>query len=103
MPRMTRTKRTVVTFLVTSLKIGGAEKHALQLFNSLDQARFTASLAYLKRMERLPSLPVTPGRASQVWCADFGRGWDFYGLRRLSKWLGSYKPQVLVCVNSYSL
>ena len=63
MPRMTRTKRTSVTFLITSLASGGAEKHTLQLFNSLDQARFSASLAYLKRMERLPSLPVTPGRS----------------------------------------
>ena len=46
---------------------------------------------------------MTPDRASHVWCADFGRGWDVYGLRRLSKWLGSRKPQVLVCVNSYPL
>ena len=103
MPRMTRTKRTSVTFLITSLGLGGAEKHTFQLFNSLDQARFSASLAYLKRSgERLLSL-VTPSRASQVWCADFGRGWDVYGLRRLSKWLGSCNPQVLVCVNSYPL
>ena len=41
---MTRTKRTGVTFLITSLASGGAEKHALQLFNSLDQARFSACL-----------------------------------------------------------
>ena len=77
MPRMTRTKRTSVTFLIASLGLGGAEKQTLQLFNSLDQARFSASLAYLKREweEHLLSL-VTPGRASQVWCADFGRGWD---------------------------
>ena len=49
MPRMTRTSRTSVTFLTTSLESGGAEKHTLQLFNSLDQAQFSASLAYLKR------------------------------------------------------
>src|SRR5262245_25663064 len=104
MPRMTPTRRTSITFLVTSLAPGGTEKQTLQLFNSLDQARFIASLAYLKREGEEPLLSlVTPGRASQVWCADFGRGWDFYGLRRLSKWLGSCKPQVLVCVNSYPL
>ena len=51
MPKMTGISRTGVTFLTTSLGSGGAEKHTLQLFNSLDQARFSASLAYLKRYQ----------------------------------------------------
>jgi glycosyltransferase involved in cell wall biosynthesis len=97
-----RIKSTGVVFLVDSLGCGGAEKHAVQLFNSLDEARFRVALAYLKPHEDL--LPqVTPDRASQVWCADFGRGWDFYGLNRLSKWLRSCDPEVLVCVNPYPL
>jgi len=99
---MTRTKRTAVTFLIDSLEVGGAEKHTLQLFNALDPARFNTSLAYLKRKEEMLPL-VPPDRASQVWCAEFGRGWDFHGLRRLSKWLGSRDPQLLVCINTYPL
>lgn len=73
----------------------------LRLFNALDNARFYVTLTYLKRQEHL--LPqVTPDRA-QVWCADFGRGWDFYCLLRLSKWFSTFEPVVIVCVNSYPL
>jgi len=76
-----RTESIGVAFLVNSLGIGGAEKHTLQHFNSLDDARFWVAIAYLKRYEHLLA-HVTPDRASQVWCADFGREWDFYGLNR---------------------
>jgi glycosyltransferase involved in cell wall biosynthesis len=99
---MKHTKSIDVAFLVNSLGFGGAEKHTIQLFNSLDDARFRVALAYLKRDELLLS-QLTPDRALQVWCADFGRGWDFYGLNRLSKWLRSFGPEVLVCINEYPL
>jgi glycosyltransferase involved in cell wall biosynthesis len=93
---------TNVAFLVNSLGFGGAEKHTLQLFNSLPETRFRVALGYLSRQEHL--LPqVATERQSQVWCADFNRGWDFQGLARLCKWLRIANPDVLVCANAYTL
>lgn len=92
---MTRIKSIGVAFLVSDLSCGGAEKHTIHLFNSLDRSRFRVALVYLKRNEQL--LPqVTPDHASEMWCADFGHGLDFYGLYRLSKWLRSFDPEVLL-------
>lgn len=95
-------KRVGVAFLMNSLRFGGAEKHTLQLFNSLDDSQFRLGLVYLKREEHLLA-QVEPNRLNQVWCADFGRGWDTRGLFRLKCWLKSFEPDVLVCVNTYPL
>ena len=90
-----------VTFLVNSLRVGGAEKHTIQLFNALDPARFRKSLIYLKPEEQL--LDQVQADAGQVWCAGFGRGWDVRGLWRLRARLRDLAPRLLVCVNTYPL
>lgn len=90
-----------VAFIVNSLRFGGAEKHTLQLFNGLAAQGFRASLAYLKREEHLLHEPDP--ESGPIWCADYGKGWDFAGLRRLADWIKSSKPDVLVCVNTYPL
>lgn len=91
-----------VVFVVSSLCFGGAEKHTLQLFNSLDPVLFRLGLVYLKRQEHL-SAQIRPERLPQVWCADFGRGLDTAGMLRLRKWLGFFSPDAVVCVNTYPL
>lgn len=90
-----------VAFVVNSLRFGGAEKHALQLFNGLPAERFRVALAYLKRDEHLLA-EADPARGP-IWCADFGKGWDYGGLRRLADWVRRHRPDVLVCVNTYPL
>jgi glycosyltransferase involved in cell wall biosynthesis len=90
-----------VAFIVNSLRFGGAEKHTLQLFNGLASQGCQTALAYLKREEHL--LPEADQTAGPVWCAEFGKGWDFAGLKRLADWLTNRKPDVLVCVNTYPL
>lgn len=90
-----------VAFIVNSLRFGGAEKHTLQLFNGLAAQGFKASLAYLKREEHL--LHEAAQVAGPVWCANFGKGWDFSGLRRLADWIKNNKPDILVGVNTYPL
>jgi glycosyltransferase involved in cell wall biosynthesis len=90
-----------IAFIVNSLRFGGAEKHTLQLFNGLASQGFKATLAYLKREEHL--LHEADPASGPVWCADYGRGWDFAGLRRLADWIRNSKPDVLVCVNTYPL
>jgi glycosyltransferase involved in cell wall biosynthesis len=90
-----------IAFIVNSLRFGGAEKHTLQLFNGLASQGFKATLAYLKREEHL--LHEADLASGPVWCADYGKGWDFAGLRRLADWIKNSKPDVLVCVNTYPL
>jgi hypothetical protein len=90
---MTRIEQTATAFLVASL--GAAQKHTLQLFNSIEKGRFRVATAYLKGEEHV--LPqITPDCASQEWCAHFRRGWDVRRLNRLSKWLRSFDREVLV-------
>jgi hypothetical protein len=96
---MTRVEQTAVVFLVI---LGAAQKHTLRLFTSIEKGRFRVALAYLKREEHVLA-QIAPDCASQGWCADFRRGWDVRGLNRLSKWLRSFDPEVLVCGNSYPL
>lgn len=90
-----------IAFIVNSLRFGGAEKHTLQLFNGLAVRGFRTSLVYLKREEHL--LHEADAASGDIWCADFGKGWDFTGLRRLADWTKCGKPNFLVCVNSYPL
>ena len=90
-----------ISLILNSLNFGGAEKHTLQLFNKFDNLGFKTSLAYLKREEHL--LPEIKTKNGKVWSADFGKGWDFSGLIRLASWVKNSKPDILICINSYSL
>ena len=94
-------RRIAVAFLVGSLRFGGAEKQSLQLCGHLDRSRFRAALAYLKREEHL--LEQADALPENLWCGDFGRGWDARGLARLGRWLRAFRPDVLACVNTYPL
>lgn len=91
-----------VTFLVSTLRYGGAERHTIELFNRLDLAVFNTSLIYLKRKEDL-LFEIQKSRQDAVWCADFGSGWDTAGLLRLRTRLQHLSPDILVCVNTYPL
>lgn len=93
--------RTSVTFVINSLRFGGAEKHTLELFNGLDSRRFHKGLIYLKREEHL--LDQVDSTQGELRCAGFDKGWDFVGLRRLAAWIKEMRPDVLVCVNTYPL
>ena len=98
---MIRDNRIKVAFLVNSLRFGGAEKHTVGLVNCLDLSRFRVGLVYLKREEHLLS-EVNLNRGP-VFCPEFGKGWDFAGLHRLSSWLREFSPDLLVCANTYPL
>jgi hypothetical protein len=96
--KMTRIEQTATVFLVTAL--GAAQKRTLQLLNSIEKGPIPGRTGLFEACGAL--LPqITPDCASQEWCADFRRGWDFRGLNQPSKWLRSFDPEVLVCVNSY--
>jgi hypothetical protein len=95
---MTRIEQTATVFLVTALE--AAQKRTLQLLNSIEKGPIPSRTGLFEASGAL--LPqITPDCASQEWCADFRREWDFRGLNRPSKWLRSFDPKVLVCVNSY--
>jgi hypothetical protein len=96
----TANEQTATVFLVSALV--AAQKRTLQLLNSIEKGPMLSRTGLFEACGVL--LPqITPDCASQEWCADFRRGWDFRGLNRPSKWLRSFDPGVLVCVNSYPL
>jgi len=90
-----------VGFIVNSLRFGGAEKHTLQLFNGFFRRGFKTALTYLKREEHL--LYEAEPASGHFWCTDLGKGFDIKGLIRLANWIRKFKPDILVCVNTYPL
>lgn len=89
-------------FVVNSLRIGGAERHTIELAMVLSGRGFTVGLTYLKRAEHLLPKLVADGEVA-VDCVDCGRGLDFGGLWRLAATLERGKPDIIVAVNQYPL
>jgi hypothetical protein len=95
---MTRVEQTATAFLVTSL--GAAQKHTLQLFNSIEKGRFRVALAYLKRA------CAPQDHAGLRFTGVVRRFPPSVGFPRpesVVQWLRSFDPEVLVCVNSHPL
>jgi hypothetical protein len=90
-----------IVFLLDSLTFGGAEKHTIQLFNHFDRFRFRLGLVYLKCIEHL--LHEVDHGQGNIWCARFRKGFDSRGTLRLRDWLHKFKPEVIVCINTYPL
>lgn len=90
-------------FIVDSLDFGGAEKHAIELLNSLDIRRFRLSLAYLKNeFTLLPQLDV--GRlAGGVFCCNVSRKIDIRAVRQLATHIRENAVDIVVCSNTYPL
>lgn len=99
---MTKT-RIHVLLIVNSLCVGGAEKHAVTLLNTLDTRRFRLSFAYLKNETAL--LPQVQAERAEggVFCAGVSRKVDLQAARRLAAHLVSEDIDVVLCTNTYSL
>ena len=94
--------RTRLLFLISSLHIGGAERHTLSLTNNLDTSRFDISLCYLKRDETL--LPqVMLDRMQSVFCVDARSGLDLAALGRVVREVERLAIDAIVCANPYSM
>jgi glycosyltransferase involved in cell wall biosynthesis len=87
-------------FLVSTLGIGGAEKHVITLANGLDRGRFAISLAYLKPDEALLS-QLDRTRLDAVLSLNVQRRIDWQAVRVLTEHVDRLGVDVIVCTNEY--
>lgn len=90
-------------FIVSSLAIGGAEKHVLSLANQLDSTQFRLALVYLKSDETLLGQLDLQQLDLGVLDARVQRRIDLGAVRRIADMLRSRAIDLIVCVNPFSL
>jgi glycosyltransferase involved in cell wall biosynthesis len=89
-----------VLCLVSSLCVGGAEKHTVTLANSLDPRIFNVYLGYLKPVEALLS-QVRRELAGRTFCLHVGKRLDFAAVSRLRTFVDSNEIDVIVATHEY--
>lgn len=96
-------RRIHLLFIVNSLCVGGAEKHAVTLANTLDRGRYRLSLAYLK--DEAPLLPQIDREnvENRIHCCHVSRKIDGAVVRALATMVRDERLDIIVCVNTYSL
>jgi glycosyltransferase involved in cell wall biosynthesis len=90
-----------VLCLVSSLVVGGAEKHTVTLANLLDPQTFDVHLGYLKPMAALKS-QVREGIAERTFCLHVRKRIDRAAISRLREFIDSNDIDVIVATNEYS-
>lgn len=89
-----------VLCLVSSLCVGGAEKHTVTLANLLDPHTFDVHLGYLKPVEALKS-QVREGLAQRTFCLHVRRRIDRAAVSRLREFIDHNGIDVIVATNEY--
>ena len=93
-------ERVRVLSIVSSLCVGGAEKHTVALLNELELSRFKLSLAYLKPDEAL--LPqLHHERLHGILSLNVKTKLDWGAVRRLSQFIETERIDVVLCTNEY--
>jgi len=95
-----RSPKINVLCLVSSLGIGGAEKHTVNLANLLDAQTFNVHLGYLKPDEALLS-HVRQELLRRTFCLHVGRRIDRKAVSRLREFIVSHDIDVIVATNEY--
>jgi glycosyltransferase involved in cell wall biosynthesis len=96
-------RRIHLLFIVNSLTCGGAEKHAADLLNRLDTARFRLSLAWLKDDDTLlPQIDAARLEGGAA-CCGVSRRIDRRAVDRLAARMRDEAVDIAVCVNTYAL
>src|SRR5450759_2356720 len=99
--RMMCSSKINVLCLVSSLSIGGAEKHTVTLANLLNPRIFNVHLGYLKPMDALLS-QVREELAERTFCLQVGKRIDFAAISRLRTFVDSNRIDVIVATHEYS-
>jgi glycosyltransferase involved in cell wall biosynthesis len=89
-----------VLCLVSSLCVGGAEKHTVTLANLLDPRLFNVHLGYLKPVEALLS-QVREELAERTFCLHVAKRVDFAAVSRLRTFIDSHEIDVIVATHEY--
>ncbi len=89
-----------VLCLVSSLCVGGAEKHTVNLANLLNPRAFNAHLGYLKPVEALLH-EVREELATRTFCLHVRKRIDWAAVSRLREFIDSHEIDVIVATNEY--
>jgi len=92
--------KTNVLCLVSSLCVGGAEKHTVTLANLLDPSLFNVHLGYLKPVEALLG-QVRQEVLGRTFCLHVGKRIDFAAVSRLRTFIDSHEIDVIVATHEY--
>ena len=91
-----------VLFVADHLKFGGAERHLVSVATGLIKSGHKVSVAYLKPHEELvPAL--NDGGIYDLLSVKSAGGADISAIRRLSKHIKDFNPDILVVTSQYSL
>jgi glycosyltransferase involved in cell wall biosynthesis len=91
-----------VLFVLSSLCVGGAERHVVTLLNHLDTQRFRLSLACLKQEATLLPQLRQERLAGITWC-KVGHGFELHAVRRLARLIVNEEIDTLLCTNPYAM
>jgi glycosyltransferase involved in cell wall biosynthesis len=89
-----------VLCLVSSLCVGGAEKHTVTLANLLDPGMFNVHLGYLKPVEALLS-QVRTELKGRTFCLHVAKRIDFAAVSRLRTFIDAHEIDVIVATHEY--
>jgi len=92
--------KTNVLCLVSSLCVGGAEKHTVTLANLLERRLFNVHLGYLKPVEALLG-QVRPDLATRTFCLNVRKRLDVAAVRRLRGFIDLHAIDVIVATHEY--
>jgi glycosyltransferase involved in cell wall biosynthesis len=86
--------------IVSSLCVGGAEKHAIALLNDLNSQEFWLSLVYLKPEESL--LPqLNQERLHSIESLNVASRLDWKAVKRLAHHIEAQEIDIILCTNEY--
>jgi glycosyltransferase involved in cell wall biosynthesis len=89
-----------VLCLVSSLCVGGAEKHTVTLANLLNPSKFSVHLGYLKPVEALLN-QVRAELTGRTFCLHVRKRIDFAAVSRLRSFIDSHDIDVIVATHEY--
>lgn len=88
--------------MVSTLRPGGAEKHAVSLVNQLDATRFRLALGSVKAAATLAA-EVDAARLETQFSLDVRRGFSWRAAADLARIIDDRQLDIVVCTNAYSL
>jgi glycosyltransferase involved in cell wall biosynthesis len=88
--------------MVSSMQVGGAEKHAVSLVNRLDATRFRIGLCDVKPVGDL-AREVDSARLDAAFSLNVRSKLDWSGANELARRIDEHEIDVIVCTNGYPL
>jgi glycosyltransferase involved in cell wall biosynthesis len=88
--------------MISSMLVGGAEKHAVSLFNRLDATRFRIGLCCLKSEGNL-AREVDSARLDSTFSLNVRGKLDWSAANELARRIDEQEIDVIICTNGYPL